>query len=102
MALSQTTRDRIWLVWFCLQIPVILCRSLPLPSLDNTALTFRRRRRRQLPGLAVCRPGRAAAFLAHLPPVVRHDVQRPTDGLDAGQGGGSGCGRQLDGPVPVD
>ncbi|KIH89952.1 hypothetical protein SPBR_00984 [Sporothrix brasiliensis 5110] len=25
MPLSQTTRDRIWLVWFCLQIPVILC-----------------------------------------------------------------------------
>jgi hypothetical protein len=25
MALSQRTRDRIWLVWFCLQIPVILC-----------------------------------------------------------------------------
>lgn len=23
--LPQTTRDRIWLVWFCLQIPVILC-----------------------------------------------------------------------------
>ncbi|CAK7199905.1 hypothetical protein SEUCBS139899_002592 [Sporothrix eucalyptigena] len=25
MPLAQSTRDRLWLVWFCIQIPVILC-----------------------------------------------------------------------------
>ncbi|CAK7243973.1 MAG: hypothetical protein STHCBS139747_005507 [Sporothrix thermara] len=28
MPLAQSTRDRVWLVWFCVQIPVILCVDL--------------------------------------------------------------------------
>ncbi|CAK7234608.1 hypothetical protein SBRCBS47491_009008 [Sporothrix bragantina] len=31
MPLAQSTRDRIWLVWFCIQIPVILC----VDAVDN-------------------------------------------------------------------
>lgn len=28
MPFAQSTRDRIWLVWFCIQLPVIFCMSL--------------------------------------------------------------------------